>query len=708
MAGKPSAAPRAAQPSSTKEHSGDSRPAAAADWGAPAARAGVRLEVKLAVLLIVTLSGAFGYLVHRKFDALRQQAAAAEGNDPEKFVPLPRASQVAEEIDLGAPPTQPARNEPPFGSSATSAVAQTSATMPAAASSPPLLNWVPATPRSEPASLTGPDRQKLPMGGEPPRELPLQSEPASLGDSTDTGLLGLFGGREGETPGGVIVPEQTPGTDPTPTTAGGSRVVFPSEDPRPLSEEPLAFPDHVPSITASPVPAATASPGPVTPSTVPLLAGEGSATPPATPGEAESVAAGTPPREPAGSAAESPPLPPPQREEPFEPRFEPAPFEPAERPSVPPTEAAPAFPTPAAPPVQGGESSPFSAESAPPRMSTDPQPHPVEGTTPDGDPFRLFSPATPPAATSGVPAETVAAPPQESSSQSPSRFSPEPVVDPFPEVTPRGSPVPAPSLLEQPQLTAEPHPLDSATAPPRDRLLEEIATTPRPVAAPDPFPQGPPHTVPRGTFDPPPFTESSARREGTTSLGAANSDGGVRTPAGGNIPWDDRPTLERFYTVRPGDSYWTIARIQYGSGRYHAALLEYNRARLPEPERLLPGTQLHIPPVELLESQYPALVQGTAVPPLTTAAGAPPTGEESGRFFISPDGQPMYRVGKGDTLTSIAQRHLGRASRWEQIAQMNQDILPSPDRLQPGDVLRLPPDASQVAPSPDTTPARGR
>lgn len=702
MAGKPSAASRAAQHDSTKDTSGDSRATAAADWGAPAAHAGIRLEVKLAVLLIVTLSGAFGYLVHRKFDALRQQAAAAEGNDPEKFVPLPRASQVAGEIDLGAPPTQPATDEPPFSPSATSAVAQTSATMPAAASPPPLLNWVPATPRSEPASLTGPDRQKLPMGGEPPRELPLQSEPASLGESTDTGLLGLFHGREGETSGGGVVPEQTPRTDQTPTTAGGSRVVFPSEDPRPISEEPLAFPDHVPSITASPVPAATAAPVPVTPSTVPPLSGEGPATPPTTPGETDSAAAGTPRREPAESAAESPPLPPPQREEPFEPRFEPA-----ERPSVPPTEAAPAFPTPAAPPVQGGESSPFSAESAPPRMSTDPQPPPVEGTTPDGDPFRLFSPATPPAATREVPAETVTAPPQESSLQSPSRFSPEPVADPFPEVTPRGSPSPAPSLPEQPPLTPELRPLDSPAAPARHRLLEEIATTPRPIAAPDPFPQGPPHPVPGGSFDPPPFTESSARREGTTSLGAANMDTGVRTPAGGNIPWDDRPTLERFYTVRPGDSYWTIARIQYGSGRYHAALREYNRARLPEPERLLPGTQLQIPPVELLESQYPALVQGTAGPPPTTAAGAPPTGDESGRFFISPDGQPMYRVGKGDTLTSIAQRHLGRASRWEQIAQMNQDILPSPDRLKPGDVLRLPPDASQVAPSPDTTPARG-
>jgi nucleoid-associated protein YgaU len=151
--------------------------------------------------------------------------------------------------------------------------------------------------------------------------------------------------------------------------------------------------------------------------------------------------------------------------------------------------------------------------------------------------------------------------------------------------------------------------------------------------------------------------------------------------------------------VRPGDSYWTISRLQYGSGRYHAALLEFNRASLPEAERIHPGMQLQIPPVELLESRYPELVQGVPAPAASSPA-ASPLEDEAGRFFISAEGQPMYRVGKGDTLTSIAQRHLGRASRWEQIARMNPDVVPHPDRLKVGVTLRLPPDASQVAESP--------
>jgi nucleoid-associated protein YgaU len=57
----------------------------------------------------------------------------------------------------------------------------------------------------------------------------------------------------------------------------------------------------------------------------------------------------------------------------------------------------------------------------------------------------------------------------------------------------------------------------------------------------------------------------------------------------------------------------------------------------------------------------------------------------------------MYRVGKNDTLSSIAEAHLGRASRWRQIYGMNQHELQNADRLQVGLELRLPRDATQTA-----------
>lgn len=47
-----------------------------------------------------------------------------------------------------------------------------------------------------------------------------------------------------------------------------------------------------------------------------------------------------------------------------------------------------------------------------------------------------------------------------------------------------------------------------------------------------------------------------------------------------------------------------------------------------------------------------------------------------------------YTVRKGDTLSAIAQRELGAASRWPEIAELNS--LLDPDLIYPGQELRLP------------------
>lgn len=49
-----------------------------------------------------------------------------------------------------------------------------------------------------------------------------------------------------------------------------------------------------------------------------------------------------------------------------------------------------------------------------------------------------------------------------------------------------------------------------------------------------------------------------------------------------------------------------------------------------------------------------------------------------------------YTVEKGDTLSRIAKHHLGDANAWKQIFEANRDVLDDPDRIQPGQVLKLP------------------
>jgi len=53
-------------------------------------------------------------------------------------------------------------------------------------------------------------------------------------------------------------------------------------------------------------------------------------------------------------------------------------------------------------------------------------------------------------------------------------------------------------------------------------------------------------------------------------------------------------------------------------------------------------------------------------------------------------GARTYTVVQGDTLSDIAHRVYGRASRWHAIYDANRNLLDNPDRILPGQVLTLP------------------
>ncbi len=52
--------------------------------------------------------------------------------------------------------------------------------------------------------------------------------------------------------------------------------------------------------------------------------------------------------------------------------------------------------------------------------------------------------------------------------------------------------------------------------------------------------------------------------------------------------------------------------------------------------------------------------------------------------------QQTYTVQPGDTLSRISTKVYGVSNRWTEIFEANRDQLPSPNALQPGQVLRLP------------------
>jgi nucleoid-associated protein YgaU len=208
--------------------------------------------------------------------------------------------------------------------------------------------------------------------------------------------------------------------------------------------------------------------------------------------------------------------------------------------------------------------------------------------------------------------------------------------------------------------------------------------------------------APSGTDDPFTTNRSStggrvADRSGASPAteGAFSQSGRVATGAGSVTAVATTSDAGDYYVVQPQDNFWTISRKKYGTSRYFQALAELNKARIPDAGRMRPGMKVSTPAAEILEERYAQfLPPGTKVQVTAaedSSAKSAPTG-----FVVGPDGTPKYRTGENDTLSNIAAKHLGRASRWIQIYEMNRDKLTNPNQLKVGTELTLPGDASSV------------
>ena len=51
----------------------------------------------------------------------------------------------------------------------------------------------------------------------------------------------------------------------------------------------------------------------------------------------------------------------------------------------------------------------------------------------------------------------------------------------------------------------------------------------------------------------------------------------------------------------------------------------------------------------------------------------------------------IYEVVSGDSLSKIAKREYGNANEWKRIFEANQDVLKDPDKIFPGQKLKIPP-----------------
>jgi hypothetical protein len=579
------------------------RAAAAGDWGVAQQRKGMRGEVKLAIMLVVTLATAFGYVVHRKFDVLKKNLAAAEA---EQFQPLPSAG-ADDEVDLLAAVGQRDRSN---GEDPSDAPA-----------------WQPeestaATPVRSPLLDVSADEEF----GTANDAVPEQSEPL-FGDDPFATTRSEASTADSQSP-------ETPAT----TAAAPRFPEAPEQGTEPGSGDP--FRD------------------------VPFAVTDSSVEPPVT------------------AAIPSPGVTIREKEELFldpvtdEPAFgdEPAFTSEATAITEDPAEALPFTPTP------------LVATEAPARI-TEQTPAPYE---PADSSEELFTPMERPVE-SPTRQPLLTAGPRISAPVEP--VLPNAESDPFATTTvDRGemlrSQIAIPEQAVGPTGPAfEPEFPTAAIEPERPSLFSDDRNSARPL----------PSSIARAeSASAEPSTSFFPEQDGAFATSAAESAPPATSPAA-DASGEGLPDIA--YTVRSGDNYWTISRHHYGTIRYFAALSEYNRGRITNPDRLQPGMKVLVPHPNVLESRFPAMFQGMSAPPESTGIRQVAGGDTEG-FFVDPTGVPRYRVGKGDTLTSIAQSHLGRASRWTQIYGLNRDSLPTPDRLRPGTVLELPRDASQIAEAP--------
>ena len=66
-----------------------------------------------------------------------------------------------------------------------------------------------------------------------------------------------------------------------------------------------------------------------------------------------------------------------------------------------------------------------------------------------------------------------------------------------------------------------------------------------------------------------------------------------------------------------------------------------------------------------------------------------PISRKSGR--IASTATKVYVVVAGDSLSKIAKREYGNAKEWNRIFEANRDILKDPDKIYPGQKLKIPP-----------------
>ena len=143
--------------------------------------------------------------------------------------------------------------------------------------------------------------------------------------------------------------------------------------------------------------------------------------------------------------------------------------------------------------------------------------------------------------------------------------------------------------------------------------------------------------------------------------------------------------------VEKGETLSDISTKYYGTVKKVNLIVEANRDKIPDPNRIRFGVRLVIPdvPEEVVASG-------------SGSTGSGSTGSSSGNIQPAAGNEPTatpaeaatttYKVKSGDSLAKIAERFYGSQTAWPKLHALNKSTLPDPNRLRAGMTLIVPSD----------------
>jgi len=150
------------------------------------------------------------------------------------------------------------------------------------------------------------------------------------------------------------------------------------------------------------------------------------------------------------------------------------------------------------------------------------------------------------------------------------------------------------------------------------------------------------------------------------------------------------PASPAVYVVADGDNLGTIAKKVYGCSEKNniVRLFQANRSTLKSPDEIYVGQKLVIPS---LTGSQPGKNRLEKLSSPTLLKEVKSVGQKDVATNLSrAEENRSYTVQQGDSLWQIAAKQLGNGSRYEEIVELNANILENEDSLAVGMCLKLP------------------